>query len=354
MAYITSSISEVLEDSHVESLQNANIWTTNDFLTSSLMEIKRATNIKFHILKEMHDSIMKRYATPSHNLNYLLEKSIAECKMCPTGLPELTAALDGGFQTQEIVEFSGESEAGKTEMCYLLCGEILSHFDDYHILYIASNSEFNHEKVAKYTRSKAGNRNLSDDDIFQALARVQIARPSKISELVHLLNTIVHADKRNAIKCIIIDSLSFIIQDDILDIKSADLDDADELEKFCALKGTSRLHQEKYGAGDLRKEIIDMYLNEVMRLLVNIALARNVIVVLTNSNPSLTTRKPWTNAIDHRVQLSRLPDYSKYKVENPRATVCRATIVKTIHNINKIGFSIPFAINDEGLFAIRT
>lgn len=47
--------------------------------------------------------------------------------MCPTGLPELTTALAGGFQTPEIVEFSGDSETRKTDLCYLLCVCVLSH-----------------------------------------------------------------------------------------------------------------------------------------------------------------------------------------------------------------------------------
>lgn len=347
-------MSDLLTTEHLNSLHRADIWTINDLCSKDLMDIKRVTNIKFHVLKDIQDRVKQRYTLPNHDLNFLLEKCIREYKMCPTGLPELTSALDGGFQTQEIVELIGDSESGKTEMCYLLCGEILSHFDDYQILYIASNHDFDYEKVAKYTRSKAGNRVLTDDDIFKALSRVEIARPTKLTDLVHLLNTLVHGDRRNAIKCIIIDSLSFIIQDQILDIKTANLDDGDELEKFLALKGMTFLHHENGATVEsTRKEIIDIYLYEVMRLLTSVALTKNVIIVITNSNQNLTFRKSWTNAIDHRIRLSRMPDYSRYKIDNPRATVCRATILKTIHNISKIGLSIPFAINDEGLFAVR-
>lgn len=354
MAYITSDMSELLTEEHLDQFHKAEIWTINDFCSLDLMDVKRSTNIKFYILKDLLDRIRQRYTLPCHDLNFLLEKSIRECKMCPTGLPELTLALDGGFQTQEIVEFIGESESGKTEMCYLLCGEILSHFDDWHILHIASNFDFEQEKVAKYTQAKAYNRKFTEEDFCQALSHIEIARPTKLTELVHLLNTLVHSDRRNSVKCIIIDSLSFIIQEDLLEIKTANLDDADELEKFLALKGMSLTHKENGTSVEgTRKEILDIYLHEVMRLLTNVALTKNVIIVLTNSNQNLSYRKAWTNAIDHRIQLSRMPDYSKYKIDNPQSTVCRATILKTIHNISKIGFSIPFAVNDEGLFAIR-
>ena len=354
MAYLTTDMSELLTDDNLESLHRAEIWTVNDLCSRELLDIKRETNIKFHILKDLQDKVRKRYTLPSHDLNFVVEKSIRECKMCPTGLPELTAALDGGFQTQEIVEFSGDTQCGKTEMCYLLCGEILAHYEEFCVLYIAANFDFDHEKVIKYTKAKAGNRELSEEDLYDALGRVEIAKPTKLTDLVHLLNTLVHSDRRNAVKCIIIDSISFVIQEDILDIRAANLDDADELEKFLALKGMNFLHQETGATVEsTRREIIDIYLHEVMRLLINIAITKNVIVVITNSDPSLTSRKSWTNAIDHRISLSAMPDYSRYKVDNPRATVCRATILKTIHNISKIGYSIPFAINDEGLYAIR-
>ena len=140
--------------------------------------------------------------------------------------------MDGGFQTQEIVEFSGDSETDKTEMCYLLCAEILVQFKEFYVLYIASNFDFDHEKVIKYVRLKAGD--MSDEDVYKALSRVEIAKPTKLADLVHLLNTLVHSDKKKQTKCIIVDSISFIIQDDILDIKSANLHDADELKKFLA------------------------------------------------------------------------------------------------------------------------
>jgi hypothetical protein len=352
MAYLTTDMSELLTDDYLDSLQKADIWTINDLFSRDLMDIKRATNIKFNVLKDLQDKVRQRYVPPCLDMNLLVEKSIREFFMCPTGLPELTEALDGGFQTQEIVEFSGDSETGKTEMCYLLCAEFLAQFKDFHVLYIASNFDFDHEKVIKYLRSRAGY--TSDDDLYKALSRVEIARPIKLTDLVHLLNTLVHSDKKGQTKCIIIDSISFIIQDDMLDIKSANLHDADELEKFLALKGVNFLQQEAGATVEgTRREIIDIYLHEVMRLLINVALTKSVIVVVTNSDPTLAARKSWTNAIDHRISLSRMPDHSRYAVDNPRATVCRATLLKTIHHISKIGHSIPFAINDEGLFAIR-
>jgi len=275
--------------------------------------------------------------------------------MCPTGLPELTQALDGGFQTQEIVEFLGDSEVGKTELCYLLCGEILSHYDEYQILYIASNFDLNHEKIAKYIKLKAGNRDLGDEDVYNALSRIDVARPTKLADLVHLLNTLVHSDKRNSVRCVIIDSLSFIIQEDILEIKTSNLSDADELEKFSGLKGRSLICSEAQHATieSARKDLIDIYLHEVMRLLTNIALIKNVMVILTNSDQNFTFCKSWVNAIDHRIHLTKMSEFSRFYLHNPRSTVRKATILKTIHNIGKIGYSIPFAISDEGLFAIR-
>lgn len=354
MAYITSELCDLLNDEHIQALNNSNIWTVNDLCSANLMDVRKETNIKYNILKEVHDKIRQRYTMPCNEFNFLLEKSILECKMCPTGLPELTLALDGGFQTQEIVEFYGDSECGKTEMCYLLSGEILSHFDDYHILFITSTYDIDHEKLAKYTRSKAGNREMSDEDIFKCLSRVEVARPMKLADLVHLLNTLVHSDKRNSTKCIIIDSLSFIIQEDILEIKTSNLNDGDELEKFVGLRGHSFINQESCSSiENARRELIDIYLNEVMRLLINVAITKNVIIVITNSDTQLTFSKSWTNAIDHRIHLDRMSEFSRYYLQNQGSTVCSATILKTIHNISRIGHSIPFAINDEGLFAIR-
>lgn len=359
MAFLRLDMSDMLTTEHLENLNKANIWTTNDICSMELMEIKRLTNIKYHILKDVQEKIRQRYTLPCDNLSFLLEKTIRECRMCPTGLPELTSALEGGFQTQEIVELCGDSECGKTEMCYLLCGEILSHYDNYHILYVASNFDFDQEKVAKYIRVKAGSRELSDEDIFQCLTRVQIARPTKLSDLVSLLHTSVHSDKRNLIKCIIIDSLSFIIQEDLLESKTFNFDQGgDQLDKFKAFIGDEvikRTTLEGVGATDesKRKNFTDIYLHEVMRLLTHVAKTKNVIIVITNSDQQLTGAKSWSNAIDHRIHLARMSEFSRYYLHNPRSTVRRATILKTIHNISKIGYTIPFAINDEGLFAIR-
>lgn len=352
MAYLTTEMSGLLTDEYLDLLQKADIWTINDLCSTDLMDIKRKTGIKFHVLKDLQDRVKQRYVLPCFDMNLLVEKSMREFYMCPTGLPELTEALDGGFQAQELVEFSGDSETGKTEMCYLICAEILVQSEAFHVLYIASNFDFDHEKLIKYIRSKAGD--MSDDHLYRALHRVEIARPTKLTDLVHLLNTLVHSDRKKQTKCIIIDSISFIIQDDLLDIKSANLQAADELEKFKALKGLKFGHQEAGATVEgTRREIIDNYLYEVMRLLINVAITKSVIIVLTNSDPTLASKKPWTNAIDHRISLSKMPDYSHYTVDNPRSTVCRATLLKTVHNISRVGHTIPFAINDEGLFALR-
>lgn len=351
MAYITVDMSDVLTSEHLGALNNANIWTINDLVSTDIMEVKSSTNIKYHILKDLYDKVKKRYTLPCYDLDFTLSKITREYKMFPTGLPELTKALDGGFQTQEIVEFCGDSECGKTEMCYLLCGEILSHYDDYQILFIMSNFDFEHEKIVKYTRLKAGNREFDEEAIFNSLNRVKVARLTKLPDLVHLLNTIVHGDTKNKIKCIIIDSLSFIIQDDILEIKTSNLDDADELVRFCALKGANRDFGETIESK--RKYFVDIYLHEVMRLLTTIAINKNVVVLLTNSDQNLTYSKSWSNAIDHSLHFTRMSELSRYTLSNPRSTVLELTILKTIHNISRIGHSIPFAINDEGLFAIR-
>lgn len=357
MAFLSTDMCESLTNETLEKLNGFNIWTVNELCSADIVEIKRSTGIKYHILKDIIDKMKHRYTTPYYGLDLVLEKAVRECKMCPTGLPELTQALDGGFQTQEIIEFCGDSETGKTEMCYLLCGEILSHFSDYRILYVASNSDFDHEKITKYTRLKAGNRQLSDDDVFDALARVEIARPTKMADFVHLLNTFAHGDRKNHTKCIIVDSLSFIIQDDILDIKTADLSDGDQMEKFSALLNKNRalILQSDSGATDeiIKRDFVEMYLHEVMRLLIQISLSKNAIVVVTNADSHLSYNKSWTNAIDHRIQFTKMSEHSRYSIANPKSTVCRATILKTVHNITRIGHSIPFAISDEGLFAVR-
>lgn len=353
MAYLTTEMSDLLTSEHLETLNNANIWTINDLFSMEIMEIKSATNIKYHILKDLHDKLKKRYTLPCNDLEFLLSKVTREYKMFPTGLPELTSALDGGFQTQEIVEFVGDCECGKTEMCYLLCGEILSHYDDYQILFIGSTFDFEHEKIIKYTKLKAGNREFDEEAIFNSLNRVKVARLTNLTALVHLLNTIVHCDNKNKIKCIIIDSLSFIIQDDILEIKTSNLNDGDELLKFCALQGNSVNREAGDTVVNKRRYFTDIYLHEVMRLLTNIAINKNVVVVLTNSNQTLSYSKSWSNAIDHSLLFTKMSEISRYTLSNPRSTVLEVTILKTIHNISKIGHSIPFEINDEGLFAIR-
>jgi len=348
MAFLNLDMSNLLEQVHLDALQDAGYWTINDLCSADLMDVKRATNIKFHVLKDLVDNVKKRYTLPCHDLGFMVEKSIRECKICPTGLPELTSALDGGYQTQEIVEFFGDSECCKTELCYLLCGELLSHFEDYNILYVASDHDFDHEKVLKYTKSKAGNRFLDEDDLYKCLSRIDVARPTTFTQLTHLFNSLVHTDRKNSVKCVIIDSLSFIIQDDILDIKTADLSDGNELTRLSAY--INRTTSQDVSANDL----IDVYLREVMRLLINVAQTRNTIVVITNSETSLNLRKSWINAVDHQIKLSKIHDSSVFKVNNSRATVCMATIMKTIHNICRIGHSIPFAVDDEGLFAIRS
>lgn len=315
MAQLTEEMCDSLTNEHIVSLNKANIWTVNDLCSKDIMEIKRETNIKYYILKSLLDEVKQRYTLPCYDCDYVVTNLLKELKMCPTGIPELTMALEGGYQTQEIVEVSGDSGTGKTEMCHLLCGVFLNHYKEDYILYVASQSDFDVDKVTKYTRAKAIGRDLSDEDIFHCLQRVSVARPTRLADLVHLLNTIVHGDQRNAIRCIIIDSLSFIIQDDILELKTS---------------------EDAAGA----KEAIEIYLSEVMRILTNIATNKNVILFITNSNhSSLSCYKSWTNGIDHRIHLQ----------DNPR----RATILKTIHSLSRINYSILFEINDEGLFAIR-
>lgn len=356
MATLRTEMSDLLTSEHLDSLNRANIWSTNDFFANDLRELSNSTNVKYHILKDLHDKIRQRYTFPIVELNFSLERSIEECKICPTGLPELTSALDGGFQTQEIVEFFGECGCGKSEMCYLLCGEILTHFNEYHILYIDTMGHFDKEKVEKYTKIKAGNRELTEDDIFKCLSRVMISKPKKLPDLVHLMNTIVHTDRHNEIKCVIIDSLSFIIQEDLLEARACKIyQGGEQLNKLKTFAGDLMTTMEGASATDecKRKRFTDIYLYELMRILKTIAIIKNVIIVVINSDQQLTKYKSWTNAIDHRIQLAKMSEFSQYHINNPKSTVCRATIIKTIHNITRIGYTIPLAIDDEGLFAIR-
>lgn len=356
MAHINQEFCDSLTSANIEQLNGADIWTVNDFVSyDSMFEIKRKTGLKHQIVTEIEKAIGQRYCLKPKDLKIHVDQSVQDCRMCPTGLPELTAALDGGFQTQEIVEFFGDSECGKTELCYLLCGEMLSHFSNYHILYIASDHDFDPEKVAKYAKLKSGARELTDEDIHGFLSRIQIARPTKLSDLVHLVNTIVCTESKSFIRCVIIDSLSFLVQDDVLEIRACDFSDGDELARFSAFKNTSLVHGEANATSEnTRNYVIDQYLHEVTKILTNFAMIKNVMIIITTSDQRLAFSKSWTNALDHRILLTKVPEHSCLARENLNATVLNATIIKTTHNISRIGYSIPFMINDEGLFAIRT
>lgn len=313
MALLTEEMFDGITEGEIESLNRANIWNVNDLCSNELMDMKRETKIRYPLLKNLVEHVRQRYTLPLFDCDYTCANSLKDLKLCPTGLPELTAALDSGYQTQEIVELTGDSGTGKTEMCYLFCATFLSHYPKYDILYVASQSDFETEKLSKYIRSKTmSETELSDENIFNHLQRVSVARPSRLADFVHLLNTIVHSDLQDKIRCIIIDSLSFILQDDLLELKTCESD----------------------------RDAIDIYLGGVMRILTNIAINKNVIIFLTNANYSqLSYNKNWSNGIHHRIHLT----------DNPR----RATILKTIHNLTRINYSVPFEINDEGLFTVR-
>lgn len=318
MAFLSTELEHITQE-FLEQLNNADIWTVNDLVMMDLMEIKKKTKIPYNKLKNIKDSAKDKYLLPCHSLNHWMEMTIQKSKLCPTGIPELTKALDDGYQTQEIVEFLGDTECGKTEMCYLLCGQILSHYEKFNILYVASSFDVNQERIATYTAQKANKVIDKDDMDSKYLKRVEIARPSKLSDLVHLLNQLVHCDVRNEVKCIIIDSLSFLIQEDLLNIKD--------------------------GA--------EVYIHEVMRLLTNIAITKNVIVIITSSDNQSSFSRPWTNAVDHRIRLEKISDVSELFKRYPNSTIRKAVILKTIHNVSKIGFSVPFFIDDDGISTIR-
>lgn len=332
MAFISTHLDSELTDYNVEQLNNIGIWTINDFLIQTIQDIHAKTSIKYQTLKHLETIILAKYVINANDLAFELECCIRKCNMFPTGLPELTSALDGGFQTQEIVEFFGETGAGKTELCYLLCGEILSHYDSHNILFITPNHDICYEKIEHYTRIKAGNRIISDDEMFTALSRIEVARPLKLDDLVHLLTSVVQCDRNNLVRCIVIDSLSFLIQEDTLEISLGENTD------LYTTLGTSNATKKLEMVKDSYKS---SYVNELMRLLTNVAYVKNVIVLVTNSNMSMTNCKAWTNAIDHRINIERV------------STGYRATITKTVHNITKLGHSIYFTINDDGINAIR-
>lgn len=354
MAFLSSDICDLLTTEVVDTLRKHDIWTVNDFFALEPMEIRHKTNLKYGSLKEIMEKIKYKYTAPLMDASLALQQSVQRCKMCPTGLPELTSALDGGFQTQEIVEFFGDSGCGKTEMCLLLCGEMLSHYNDYNILYVASNYDFDIDKVSRYIKVKSGGRISSEDDIFGCLSRVEIAKPTRLHDLVLLLNSLVHKDRKKLVKCIVIDSISMIIQEDLLKIKNANLADADEIQQIEALRTINPTSStSRAGERECKESAIDIYVHEIMRLLTTIAVSHNVMVIITNSDPDLASYKSYTNATDHRLELARMPEYSRYKIQNPKSTVCRATILKTIHNVSRVGYTIPFEINNEGIYALR-
>lgn len=341
MAYLNPEMCTLLSQEVIDNLNFKDIWTINDLLsTKNLMYLKQGTNIRFNSLKEIYDRIDQRYTLSKHDLNFMLDKRIETLKICSTGLADLDDVLGGGLKSQEIVEYYGESETGKTELCYLVCGVFLKQFQDYSILYIASNHDFDPQKIIKNIQNIECDKKLSEDDIYNYLNRIHLARPTKLADLVHLLNTSIHNDKRNSLKLIILDSISFIIQDIILSIKSLDLNDGDEVDKFVYLKNIC-YNDIRATINSERKYLLDVYLHEVMKLLTQITLAKNLILLVTNSDSNLTFNKSWINAINHRIYLARLPNNS--------GSTFSATITKTTHNITYIGYSIPFLIDDNSI-----
>ena len=62
------------------------------------------------------EEIKQFYVAPIQSASFLLERSLQSCMFLSTGFPELDESLNGGFRTGEMIEITGESGSGKSQV----------------------------------------------------------------------------------------------------------------------------------------------------------------------------------------------------------------------------------------------
>lgn len=183
-----SSIPEYL----VTRLLEYKILTPVDALLFTAPDLSEAAGISLSSSRGILTSISKLYAPPE---GVGLQAFLPSCYI-PTSLPKLDQALGGGLRIGTLVEFSGESGVGKTQLCQTLAASALLHKRP--VYWIDTEGTFRPERVSDI---------LADSSV--SLDYLSVCRCGSIVEVLNALHRLsVVLESSGDFALVVIDSIA--------------------------------------------------------------------------------------------------------------------------------------------------
>ena len=176
----------------VNRLLENKIPTPVDALLFTAQDLSEATGISLTSSKGILISIAELYAPPE---NEGLHAFLPSCYIS-TSLPKLDRALGGGLRIGTLVEFSGESGVGKTQICQTLAASAL--LQNRPVYWIDTEGTFRPERVSDI---------LADSTV--SLDSLSVCRCGSIREVLTALHTLSAVIERSGdFALVVIDSIA--------------------------------------------------------------------------------------------------------------------------------------------------
>jgi RAD51-like protein 1 len=124
-------------------------------------------------------------------------------------MPQLDAALGGGFAIGSITEVVGAAGAGKTQACLSACASA-AHGLRGGVIYIDAEQKFSSQRLAEIAMGKFRGACASEEALEALTRRVQVVTPTSLSDLVKRLEAMEEAIIDHKVKLVIIDSVAHL------------------------------------------------------------------------------------------------------------------------------------------------
>ncbi|XP_033632395.1 DNA repair protein RAD51 homolog 2-like [Asterias rubens] len=207
-----------LEPTVVERLKKHNVFTCQDLLSKTRLELLKITGMTeprvINILQVSSEACLPRRTTA---LSMLTRTNEDECPaFFQTSLRQLDDVLHGGLPAGTITEIAGPPGCGKTQFCIMLA--LLATLPramgglDGAVAYIDTESAFTAERLVEVARCRFPNHFNQDASFVSLTSRVHIYLESTCSSLLSRLQHLEEELITKGIRLIILDSVASLVR----------------------------------------------------------------------------------------------------------------------------------------------
>ncbi|XP_014246396.1 DNA repair protein RAD51 homolog 4 [Cimex lectularius] len=187
-------------------LNQNNVFTVNEFLQIDSDTLSVYASLPVEDIISVKQQLLEAYSGDVKSGFDLLH--FEDRGLCKTGIEELDSLTKGGLRPGSILELSGLSGSGKTQLALNILVN-LSLKDDIDAVYIDTKNDFRPEHFSSLLKAK-----LKEDEKLEGIIKkIFLQKIMDIHELISALHNLkikYSESKRNSIRLIIVDSISVV------------------------------------------------------------------------------------------------------------------------------------------------